>query len=327
MYYLFDKLETGIYDHQPLIRKIWLLPLVTWRMHALSGGGSLILLVWSGVFCLLRWLIRWPGLPWMLTKWLNFTSQPSLLRWAHPSQWWLLASTKTDILGLMLNACLKDASLLRSDGEMRPVRISGQWRKLDIAGCYTGFLHTKRRHYYTKRRTEVQHPARRWKLVGEATGLGGVTGRSAAPTAVTYSAYLNEKLDDICESTDGAPSPKFMSSNSISEFVQFCPAGFDEVQGLISSLPSKQRGLHSISTWRLKRRSHLLLPYLHLFNKSLSLSQFSRSFKEAQVRPILKKIYTWPTTTFIIQTNFQSQRAFKAYGAPCSQPSPHPSQQ
>ena len=260
-------------------------------MHSLSGsGGSLILLVWSGVFCLLSWLIRWPGLPWMLTKWLNFTSQPSLLRWAHPCQWWLLASTKTDILGLMLNACLKDASLLRSDGEMRPVRISGQWRKLDIAGCYTGFLHIKGRHCYTKRRAEVQHPARRWKLVGEATGLGGVTGRSAAPTAVTYSAYLNEKLDDICESTDGAPSPKFMSSNSISEFVQFCPAGFDEVQGLIRSLPSKQRGLHSISTWLLKRRSHLLIPYLvHLFNKSLSSGQFPRSFKEAQVRPILKK--------------------------------------
>ena len=58
-----------------------------------------------------------------------------------------------------------------------------------VARSYTGLLHTKRRHYYTKRLAEVQHPARRWKLVGEATGLGGMTGRSTAPTAETYSAH------------------------------------------------------------------------------------------------------------------------------------------
>ena len=109
-----------------------------------------------------------------------------------------------------------------------------------VARSYTGLLHTKRRHYYTKRIAEVQHPARRWKLVGEATGLGGVTGRSAAPTAEAYSAYLNEKLNDICESTDGARAPKFMSSNSISEFVQFCPAGFDEVKEEVNQLSPHQ---------------------------------------------------------------------------------------
>ena len=84
--------------------------------------------------------------------------------------------------------------------------------------------------------------------------------------------------------------PKFMPSTAISEFVQFYPAGFDEVQRLISSLPSKQCGLDPIPTWPLKKLLHLLLLYLtHLFNKSLSSGQFPRSFKEAQVRPILKK--------------------------------------
>ena len=151
-------------------------------------------------------------------------------------------------------------------------------------------IYSKRRHCYTKRIADVQHPAGRWKLVGEATGLGGVTGRYSAPTAEAYSAYLNEKLNDIRASTDGASSLKFMSSNSISEFVQFCLAGFDEVQRLISSLPSKQCDLDPIPTCLFKRLSHLLLPYLvHLFNKSLSSGQFPRSFKEAQVRPILNK--------------------------------------
>ena len=36
--------------------------------------------------------------------------------------------------------------------------------------------------------------------------------------------------------------------------------------------------------------------------------------------PYLKNLHL-PSTTFVIQTNFQSQRAFKASGAPCSQPS------
>ena len=113
-------------------------------------------------------------------------------------------------------------------------------------------------------------------------------------------------------STDGAPSPKFMFSNSISEFVQFCPACFDEVQRLTSSLPSKQCGLDPIPTWLLKRFSCLLLPYLvHLFNKSLSSGQFPRSFREAQVRPILKKSTLDPQLTsstdqFPISACFQS---------------------
>ena len=83
-----------------------------------------------------------------------------------------------------------------------------------------------------------------------------------------------------------------MSSNSISEFVQFCPAGFDEVQRLISSFPSKQYDFDPIPTWLLIYHilSHLSLPYLiHLFNKSLSSGQFLRFFKETQVRPIIKK--------------------------------------
>ena len=143
-----------------------------WRMHAWSGsGGSLILPVWNGVFCLLRWSIRWAGLSWMLTKWLNSTSQPSLLRWANSSWWWLLVSTNAGILGLMLNACVKDAALLLQ--LLKPtLRI---WTKSSMTSV---------------RRLTMHRP------------------------------------------------PKFMPSTAISEFVQFCPAGFDEVQRLISSPPS-----------------------------------------------------------------------------------------
>ena len=99
----------------------------------------------------------------------------------------------------MPNACVKDAALLRSDGERRPGRISGLLLALTLD---TPSVDT------TKRIAEVHHPARRWKLVSEATSLGVVTGRSAAQTAEIYSAFLNEKLNDICESTDGAPVPE-----------------------------------------------------------------------------------------------------------------------
>ena len=281
-----DKLETGLSDHQLLLWKISSPPsrhltdaskVRRWRKLDIAGLER----------CLLSSpLVDSVALPSMdvdqmvelyestLTAALSTSlpvMAPRLYKYRHP---WFDAECMRERCRL--------TSLRRRNAAREDIRA--------VARSYTRLLHTKRRHYYTKRIAEVHHPARRWKLVSEATGLGGVTGRSAAPTAETYSAFLNEKLNDICESTEGAPSPKFMSSTSISEFVQFCPAGFDEVQRLISSLPGKQCGLDPIPTWLLKRLSHLLLPYLvHLFNKSLSSGQCPRSFKEAQVRPILKK--------------------------------------
>ena len=281
-----DKLETGLSDHQLLLWKISSPPsrhltdaskVRQWRKLDIAGLERCLLsspLVDS---------VAWPSMDVdqmvelyesTLTAALSTSlpvMAPRLYKYRHP---WFDAECMRERCRL--------TSLRRRNAAREDIRA--------VARSYTRLLHTKRRHYYTKRIAEVHHPARRWKLVSEATGLGGVTGRSAAPTAETYSAFLNEKLNDICESTEGAPSPKFMSSTSISEFVQFCPASFDEVQRLISSLPGKQCGLDPIPTWLLKRLSHLLLPYLvHLFNKSLSSGQFPRSFKEAQVRPILKK--------------------------------------
>ena len=116
-----------------------------------------------------------------------------------------------------------------------------------------------------------------------------------------------------------------MSSNSISEFVQFCPAGFDEVQRLIflssnvALIPYQPGFSRDIPIY------YFLISYIYLINRYLQVN-FLVPLRRHMFDPYLK-IYTWPTTTFIIQTNFQSQRAFKAYGAPCSQPSPHPPQQ
>ena len=186
-----DKLETGLSDHQRLLRKISSPPshhlkdarmVRQWRKLDIAGLERCLLsspLVDS---------VAWPSM-----------DVDQMVE--------LYESTLTTTLSMCERCRL--TSLRRRTAAREDIRA--------VASSYTGLLHTKRI-------AEVQHPARRWKLVGEATGLGGMTGRSAAPTAETYSAYLNKKLNYICASTDGAPSQKFMFSNSISEFVQFCPA-------------------------------------------------------------------------------------------------------
>lgn len=57
--------------------------------------------------------------------------------------------------------------------------------------------------------------SRQWQFVGEATGLGGVTKETTAPTAETYCRYLNKNLNGISVSTDGALSSNFTTSASI----------------------------------------------------------------------------------------------------------------
>ena len=138
--------------------------------------------------------------------------------------------------------------------------------------------------------------------------------RSAAPTAETYSAFLNEKLNDICESTEGAPSPKFMSSTSISEFVQFCPASFDEVQKLISSPPINvalfpyQPGFS-----RDFPIYYFLISFIYLINRYLQVN-FLVPSRRHRFDPYLKKLhlthnYLHHTDQFPISACFQSFRS------------------
>jgi len=65
----------------------------------------------------------------------------------------------------------------------------------------------------------------------------------------------------------------------------------DEIQKLISSAPNKTCELDSAPTWLVKDMRGLLSPFISLLvNKSLTAGCFPAAFKEALVRPLLKKV-------------------------------------
>lgn len=72
------------------------------------------------------------------------------------------------------------------------------------------------------------------------------------------------------------------------EFLQFCPAGFAEIRRWISSFSSKQCGLDPIPTWLLKKLSPSISSLSRTSIQSIDIFR-PISFKETQVRPILKK--------------------------------------
>ena len=64
----------------------------------------------------------------------------------------------------------------------------------------------------------------------------------------------------------------------------------DEVAKLIGAAPCKTCSLDPIPTWLVKEMRGLLSPFISLLNqKSLSTGLFPTEFKEAIVRPLLKK--------------------------------------
>ena len=120
-----DKLETGLSDHQLLLWKISSPPsrhltdaskVRQWRKLDIAGLERCLLsspLVDS---------VAWPSMDVDQMVELYESTLTAALSTSLPVMASLLYKY---ILGLMPNACVKDAALLRSDGEMRPGRISG----------------------------------------------------------------------------------------------------------------------------------------------------------------------------------------------------------
>ena len=71
---------------------------------------------------------------------------------------------------------------------------------------------------------------------------------------------------------------------------ELTPVTVDEVNKLIGSAPCKTCQLDPAPTWLIKDNSGLLAPFIALlFDKSLATGRFPSGFKNAVVRPLLKK--------------------------------------
>jgi len=108
-------------------------------------------------------------------------------------------------------------------------------------------------------------------------------------TANDFATFLNDKVDAVRASTAATPlyDVPHRTTPTMSEWRDVTS---DEVGKLINAAPNKTCQLDPAPTWLVKDMRGLLAPFLSmLFNKSLTTGCFPSQFKEAVVRPLLKK--------------------------------------
>jgi len=110
--------------------------------------------------------------------------------------------------------------------------------------------------------------------------------------ADNFAKYFKDKVDSVRSSTAATPLydiPRRVTSS----LADFTTVTVDEVAKLISSAPNKTCQLNptsTISTWLVKDMIGLFSPFITLLiNKSLTTGCFPAEFKEAIVRPRLKR--------------------------------------
>ena len=120
--------------------------------------------------------------------------------------------------------------------------------------------------------------------------LGDFARDDASPhCADDYAKYFKDKIDSVRASTAATPTydvPRRVTSS----FAEFTAVTAEEVAKLISCAPNKTCQLDPVPTWLVKDMSNLLSPFIALLvNKSLTTGCFPADFKEAIIRPLLKR--------------------------------------
>ena len=84
--------------------------------------------------------------------------------------------------------------------------------------------------------------------------------------------------------------PELHTDEAASSFAAFSPVSVPDVENVVSSPYGASCTQSSIPTWILKQCKHELLPTItNIVNRSLSSGKFSKSMKNALVKPLIKK--------------------------------------
>jgi hypothetical protein len=154
--------------------------------------------------------------------------------------------------------------------------------------------------YYTKSlESSASNPGMLWKTVNKLlhrkSDLKLPSNASSSSVADLFSSFFADKIiklrSPLYGKIDRTASPHFPSPPSKPPLLSHLePATEDEVLKLLSSSPNKQCDLDPIPTQLLKQCSTILLPTItKIINLSLSAGVFPSAFKEAIVKPLLKK--------------------------------------
>jgi len=120
--------------------------------------------------------------------------------------------------------------------------------------------------------------------------LGDInTDETSELSADQFVTFFQDKVDSVRSSTESTPlyDVPYRSTRTLDELT---PVTVDEVNKLIGSAPCKTCQLDPAPTWLIKDNSGLLAPFIALlFDKLLATGRFLSGFKNAVVRPLLKK--------------------------------------
>ena len=109
-------------------------------------------------------------------------------------------------------------------------------------------------------------------------------------TVDDFASFFEDKVDGVRASTASTPiyDVRYRATPTLEDWTAVTA---EEIQKLISSAPNKTCELDPAPTWLVKDMRGLLSPFISLpINKSLTAGCFSAAFKEASVRPLLKKV-------------------------------------
>ena len=121
-----------------------------------------------------------------------------------------------------------------------------------------------------------------------------LTGTTDSQLAEDFADFLLNKIDRIREEFTNIPAYQLKQLNTPKLNI-FTPVMQIQLVKIIKAMPTKTCQLDVILTDKLKRVLEGCLPALtHIINKSLDTSQFCNEWKEALVKPLIKKSNSWP---------------------------------
>ena len=168
---------------------------------------------------------------------------------------------------------------------------------------YTRMLEFQKRHYLVTKVEEAMTDSKQlFQLVGSLLGhkednpLPEATSNSAL--AEDFASFYHDKIDNIRSRFNNIPPYKPNEKCSIPLLRKLAPVSARKLEKTITSMPPKTCALDIMPTARLKEVLGTILPSLaHIVNKSLDQGAFYTNWKEALVKPLVKKMSLGATMT------------------------------
>ena len=164
-------------------------------------------------------------------------------------------------------------------------------------------LEFKKRHYLLTKVAEAMTDSKQlFQLVGSLLGhkednpLPEATSDSAL--AEDFASFFHDKINNIRNRFSNIQPYKPKEKCNVPLLRKFTPISARQLEKTITSMPSKTCTLDIIPTARLKEVLGTILPSLALIvNKSLDQGTFYTDWKEALVKPLVKKMSLGTTMT------------------------------